>query len=340
MDLGQLITDELEGRPEILGASLISRGGVVLFSSLSYSASELAKRIGGRMLSISRIGDYSIKKLGDSSLVIMKISESFALALEGRILEGVLISLANKLASKLREALDQRSSPPEVEENLPAVPSAPGELPPPGSIPELKHGPAEVVISEPVIRVLRAIDGSLDVAGIARATGLSLEETSNIISYLASSGIVELSEPRALRPSPPPEGVEVPPPAPMPRKARRARKRAEPLSPAEVRGLGKIFYELDDRFKSKEEALRALPSPDELLVFVVNRMHDGLSALDYIRMAIEEGLADDPRSVLAALESLRSMGVIRKRGDERVGERHVDKRLPPTSASMLLLGRV
>ncbi|HEW89914.1 MAG TPA: hypothetical protein ENG43_01045 [Candidatus Bathyarchaeota archaeon] len=104
--------------------------------------------------------------------------------------------------------------------------------------------------------------------------------------------------------------------------------------------MGKIFYELDDRFKSKEEALRALPSPDELLVFVVNRMHDGLSALDYIRMAIEEGLADDPRSVLAALESLRSMGVIRKRGDERVGERHVDKRLPPTSASMLLLGRV
>ena len=335
VDLGESITTELGDQPRILGASIIADEGKALFSSLPSSTLRIAMRIGREMLSVSGIGDYSVKKLKNSSLIVMRISDSLVLALEGQELEGVLISLANRLASKINEALGQEAPPVEGTQARQVAPVAASLTP--NAVPELRPGSAEVVLDGDTIKVLRAIDGSSDVASIARATGLGLEETKAIISHLVASGLVALAKVG-------PE-VEAPRPPALPtrlllRPVVKERVPTKPIRPEDLRHLEKVVYVLDDRFKSREEALSAISPSDELLVFILNNINDGLSALDCIRMAIAEGLAENPHAVLAALESLRSMGIIRRKGEKRTARHELERSLPSTSTSVLLLGRM
>ena len=211
MDLGQLITAELREQPRILGASIIAGDGSIIFTSMPGPVLALARKLGKAISSTGNIGDYSLRKLRrrDSSLVVVKVSESLALALEGQVLDGVLISLAARLASMLREELKRGGPGPE---EMPGLQERTDVDLPLDSIPDLRASSAEVLLDSNVIRVLRAIDGSRDVAGIANATGLSPGLVATIISYLADLGLLEISRPSSPQLSPP---APAPVPAPV-----------------------------------------------------------------------------------------------------------------------------
>jgi hypothetical protein len=76
--------------------------GNILYSSLSAESEKTLKNL-AQVFSACDTGDFQVKKLAKSNLVIYKVSPNVVLALESYEKEGVLISAAKRLEEKYTE---------------------------------------------------------------------------------------------------------------------------------------------------------------------------------------------------------------------------------------------
>ena len=296
------ILEEIRASPNISGVALL-RNGEIQFSTLPGPKISLIKLIARRLERTGQPGDYVVKRSSSSSLITVKGYGSYILSVEGRGPEGVLISTATRLVSALVEDVGRDLS----------KPSGPYPGSPPISmslsleaIPILKRGfSAEIAVDVNVLKVLRHIDGLNNLRAIVRKSGIAREDALNIVANLIYAGIIHI------------------------------RTRGEEIEDKALMKLAKVAYELDERFSRPEEALRILGDSDEVLRLLVANLHRGLTASEYKRLADEAGLDISLPSVIRALESLRSMGIAKRKG-EKPPPRHVKKDIPHTAISVLL----
>ena len=307
----QLMLDELSKYPEVGGAALIREDGSVLFSSLPGPGLGLVLSISKRMARAAREGDLNIRRLRGTSLIFTKLSGSLVLVLSGDVPDGLLISAAGGISSVLEDAIGRDEGTAIGQDNPGAMPEAGA---PPGGMPSdiipclAPRFSTELVLDADVLRVLRAVDGSRSLLDISRDLDIPPERAWAIISRLSDVGIIMTRRPR------PPE---------LP----------------DVSKLAKVVYELGDGFSNTDEALRALGDADELLKFLAANLDKKLSVVDYQRLAEEAGLAANLPSVLKALESLRSRGIAKRKGEKKPRASRTDKYMPQTAISVLLMSR-
>ncbi len=300
----QDILREIRASPNVLGAALI-KGGEISFSTLPGAKIALLRLIAKRLEHIGRFGDYVVKKTPSSSLIAVKGPGPYVLAVEGRGPDGVLISVATRLALKLEESLGLGHDLPSDQKPGSSSP-APVSLSP-NAVPVIKPVfSAEIAIDADVLRLLRHVDGLSDVRALARALGITQEEALSAIARLVRAGIVHV------------------------------RTRAHEEEDRALLKLAKVAYELDERLSGPDEALRMLGSADDILRLIAANLHRGLTAVDYKRLAEEAGLDASLPSIIRALESLRSMGIARRKGEKRRSGEGVRRDIPPTAISVLL----
>ena len=297
----QGILRELKGVQGVTGLALFQDGGRKLFSTLSEEAETLAKSMAIRLRQMGRLNDFAIKKLLSSSLIAIRGPGSLVVALEGKAPDGVLISIASRLVSKSSDVSPGAAKRPD--EPAPLVNLSMD------AVPVIKKAfSAELTVDDAVLTLLRNIDGVNSVRDLLRTSGLDRSSALNAISELLRAGIIYM------------------------------KKRTHPEEDKELLRLANIPYELDKRFSSPEEALRALGEADELMQLLVVNLQKGLTAMDYKRLAEEAGLEVSLSSIIRALESLRAMGIARRKGEKRP-DRLLDRSLPSTAISVLLMTR-
>jgi len=98
--------------------AIVTDTGQILYSSLSPEAVDVALKIVKVGLSFWDIGDYQVKKLRGSHLLIYKITDHLAFALDSVEREGILILAAKRIASTFDNEFK------ELERSLEIVPSA------------------------------------------------------------------------------------------------------------------------------------------------------------------------------------------------------------------------
>ena len=305
--LAQIIMSELQNHPDVSGFALFHRGSEVL-SSLIGTTNRVAKHIARNMAHVGKEGDLTVKKVESSSLVLIHIAEGLVLALNGEAPEGLLISVASKISSKVKEDVEFFFSG-GGKEGIELDPVAVREIPP-NSVPYLLKGfSAEVLLDPEGVKILKAIDGHMDVFGISRASGVSIDKVRFVISRLIDHNIA------------------------------RIKTEVEPTKGKELNRIAKIVYELDERFSSTEEALKALGEADELLRLLVLNLDKKLSVREHVKEVGKAGLHYPLLSIFNALESLRSIGIAKRKGEKRGSRSFQEKRLPSTATSLLLMGK-
>ena len=296
----QGILRELEGAQGITGFALFQDGNKKLFSTLSEETEVLARSMAIRLGQMGRLNDFAIKRLLSSSLIAIRGPGSLVVALEGKAPDGVLISIASRLVSKSSDLGPGADKRPNGS-------ASPVNLSM-DAVPVIRKAfSTELTVDDAVLTLLRSINGVNRVKDLLKSSGLDRSSALNAISELLRAGIVYM------------------------------KKRARPED-RELLRLANIPYELDKRFSSPEEALRALGEADELMRLLVVSLKKGLTAMDYKRLAEEAGLEVSLASIIRALESLRAMGIARRKGERRP-DRLLDRSLPSTAISVLLMTR-
>jgi len=141
--------------------AIVSDTGQILYSSLSSEATEAALKIVRVGLPFWDVGDYQVKKLRGSHLLIYKITDHLAFALDSVEREGILILAAKRVAStfdsefkELEGSLGGVSPIPKAEEITLSVPSKveakPEPVPPPSPLPQPASKPQPV--SRPAVK--------------------------------------------------------------------------------------------------------------------------------------------------------------------------------------------
>mgnify|MGYP000212135269 CR=1 FL=1 len=113
-ELVEKIADSLPVRSRL---AIIGDTGQVFHSTLTLEAREAAEKIAKIGLPLWDIGDYQVKRLKNSQLLVYKITNRLALALDSIEREGVLILAAKKVASMFNNELNK------LEEFLEATPT-------------------------------------------------------------------------------------------------------------------------------------------------------------------------------------------------------------------------
>ncbi|MHA1595823.1 MAG: hypothetical protein ACTSXJ_09005 [Candidatus Baldrarchaeia archaeon] len=213
-DIGSRIAISLPIRSDF---AIINDEGEVLYSNLSPQALETAKKIVKSSLPVWDIGDYQIKTLGESHLLIYKVTEKLAFALDSQEAEGIMIVIAKRLASLLNSEFKELESlmigaPVEVKEVT--VPRAPPPPPPEKAVPEEVHvveekpAPPRVEVEpanypiltdrtilkkikdETVRKMLELCDGDHTVKDIAEELGLPRARVLITLGEYSSKGLV------------------------------------------------------------------------------------------------------------------------------------------------------
>jgi 23S rRNA pseudoU1915 N3-methylase RlmH len=89
--------------------AFLDSGGNILYSSLPEESEQIVKKL-STVFSDCDIGDYQIKKLPKSNLLIYMISPLIILALESYEKEGILITVAKRLEENYEDLVDELES--------------------------------------------------------------------------------------------------------------------------------------------------------------------------------------------------------------------------------------
>ncbi|MFB0561968.1 MAG: hypothetical protein ACETWM_12265 [Candidatus Lokiarchaeia archaeon] len=116
-------------------AAFMDGDGNLLYSSLSNESEETLKKL-AEVFPFWELGDYQLKKLGKSNLIVYKVSLNTILALESYEREGILIVTAKRLEENYADWFR------DLEDQLPAlqvkeVSEAPSEESSPGGVQEV-----------------------------------------------------------------------------------------------------------------------------------------------------------------------------------------------------------
>jgi len=303
--IAQDILKEIRASSNVLGAVLLEKGEIK-FSTLPDVKIGLIKLIARRLEDAGQPGDFIVKRLTASSLIVMRGPSLYVLSIEGRGPEGLLISTANRLMSLLVENLSQSLSEPGSSNSDLDYPSSPMSFSL-DAVPIIKPSfSAEVAMDINTLKILRYINGLNSLRTLIRISGLEEEEVFRIITKLFQAGIIHIGG--------------------------RGREAEDKV----LLRLAKVPYELDERFTRPEEALKMLGDADEILRFLTANLHKGLTALEYKRLADEVGLGASLLSIIRALESLRSMGIAKRKGEKRPPGELARRDIPRTAISVLL----
>ena len=171
-EIAEKITNSLPVRGRL---AIIGDTGQVFHSTLTSEAREAAEKIAKIGLPLWDIGDYQVKRLKNSQLLVYKITNRLALALDSIEREGVLILAAKKVASmfnnelnKLEELLETAPTyeiekptlPPAPlkteERKTPSIPptssiTPPPSAPPPTTLPSVKPAAKFETVNIPVL---------------------------------------------------------------------------------------------------------------------------------------------------------------------------------------------
>ncbi|MEX2703448.1 MAG: hypothetical protein Q6368_010355 [Candidatus Baldrarchaeota archaeon] len=125
-ELAEKIANSLPVRSRL---AIIGDTGQVFHSTLTSEAREAAEKIAKIGLPLWDVGDYQVKRLKNSQLLVYKITNRLALALDSVEREGVLILAAKKVASMFNNELNKLEellgTVPTYEVEKPTLPSAP-----------------------------------------------------------------------------------------------------------------------------------------------------------------------------------------------------------------------
>jgi len=140
-EIGNKIVSSLPIKAEL---AIIDADGGLIYSSLSPEAEEIARRLAKAAMTIWDVGDYQVKKLSKTNLLIYKMTDRLAIALNSYEKEGIIILSAKRLEEKLRE--DFKAMEKMVKEiKVPAPPPSPPPPPPtPAPKPVTETKPVEV----------------------------------------------------------------------------------------------------------------------------------------------------------------------------------------------------
>ncbi|MHA1628507.1 MAG: hypothetical protein ACTSW6_05515, partial [Candidatus Baldrarchaeia archaeon] len=130
-EIGNKIASSLPIKAEL---AIIDADGGLIYSSLSPEAEEIARRLAKAAMAIWDVGDYQVKKLSKTNLLIYKMTDRLAIALNSYEKEGIIILSAKRLEEKLRE--DFKAMEKVVKEIKVPAPPPPPPSPTPPSIPE------------------------------------------------------------------------------------------------------------------------------------------------------------------------------------------------------------
>jgi len=143
-EIGDKIASSLPIKAEL---AIIDADGGLIYSSLSPEAEEIARRLAKAAMTIWDVGDYQVKKLSKTNLLIYKMTDRLAIALNSYEKEGIIILSAKRLEEKLRE--DFKAMEKMVKEIKVPAPSPPPPAPKP--VTETKHVEVEAVeVTKPV----------------------------------------------------------------------------------------------------------------------------------------------------------------------------------------------
>lgn len=165
-ELAEKIVSSLPVRSRL---AIIGDTGQIFHSTLTSEAKETVEKIVKVGLPLWDIGDYQVKKLKSSQLLIYKITNRLALALDSIEREGVLILIAKRIASmytnefnELEKLLEAPPEYPKVEEKkeLPP-PSAPSVTLPPPTPPPTPPPPAKPTAKFETINIPVLVDKSI-----------------------------------------------------------------------------------------------------------------------------------------------------------------------------------
>jgi hypothetical protein len=95
-EIAKKIAELIPGRFYV---AFLNSGGNILYSSLPADSGETLKKM-AHIFSAYSVGDFQVKKLTRSNLLVYKVSPDVVLALESDEREGVLISAAKRLGEK------------------------------------------------------------------------------------------------------------------------------------------------------------------------------------------------------------------------------------------------
>jgi len=302
--MAQDVLREIRAFPNVLGAALV-KNGEVDFSTLPDARTEIIKWIARRLENIGQMGDYVVKKMPSSSLITIKGPSPYVLSVEGKGPEGILISIAIRLMQKLAEGIGY--VPEKSSGHNPGLydPTQVGlSL---DAVPIVRPGfSADMAVDACTLKILKHINGVNSIRALIRVSRVTHEEALSTIVKLLNAGVIHIGAKG-------PEGED-----------------------RILLRLAKTAYELDDRFSRPEEALKILGNADEVLRLLAANLHRGLTAMEYKRLADEAGLDVSLLSVIKALESLRSMGIARRKGEKRPPRGEVRRDIPRTAISVLL----
>ncbi|MHA1238104.1 MAG: hypothetical protein ACTSSJ_02450 [Candidatus Odinarchaeia archaeon] len=193
--------------------------GNILYSSLSESAADLAAKLTKSVFEAWDIGDYQVKHLPIGNLIISRVSEKLALAIDSYEREGLLIVTMGALLKKFGEDFKRIDSllpgkpvPEKVEAPAPPTPEQVVEAPPKPPEPKAEKAvfspsieispDAIFIVSEPnvnrveldadMLALLRVIDGVKTVREVAKAAKVPLEKALLKIAYLVENRILSI----------------------------------------------------------------------------------------------------------------------------------------------------
>lgn len=138
-EIGSKIASLLPIKAEL---AIIDADGHLIYSLLSPEAEEIARRLAKAAMTIWDVGDYQVKKLSKTNLLIYKMTDRLAIALNSYEKEGIIILSAKRLEEKLKEnfkAMEKMIR----EIKVPAPPP-----PPPAPKPVMEAKPAEIEVVE------------------------------------------------------------------------------------------------------------------------------------------------------------------------------------------------
>ena len=140
-EIGDKIASLLSIKAEL---AIIDADGGLIYSSLSPEAEEIARRLAKAAMTIWDVGDYQVKKLSKTNLLIYKMTDRLAIALNSYEKEGIIILSAKRLEEKLRE--DFKTMEKMMKKiKVPAPPPSPPPPPPtPAPKPVTETKPVEV----------------------------------------------------------------------------------------------------------------------------------------------------------------------------------------------------
>jgi len=125
-ELAEKIANSLPVRSRL---AIIGDTGQVFHSTLTSEAREAAEKIAKIGLPLWDVGDYQVKRFKNSQLLVYKITNRLALALDSVEREGVLILAAKKVASMFNNELNKLEellgTVPTYEVEKPTLPSTP-----------------------------------------------------------------------------------------------------------------------------------------------------------------------------------------------------------------------